>query len=345
MLRSSGGTVANLLDRWPSLTTFSPLFCSPQPSDSTELSPHSRTPTCPSPCPLGQLFREVSKSLSAWRPFCSSTSHSEWWLSDMSTHWNVNHMILLSPHICVCFISESLCLSAVTLLQFVAQPMLRGPHLGRGNWEFLSRWSLEPFLGSAYPGECQEGTLKGWGVRKTFSWNTYSTLTAINTFLVTFWNLKQVSGGEAKCLRFTEGGINSVQSVSRIWLFMTPWTGALQASLSIINSWSLLKLMSIELVIASNHPILCHPPLLLSIFPSIRVFSNESVLRIRWPKYWSFSFSISPSNLDWLHLAWTGWIPLGVQGTRKSLLQNHSSKASILQCLPFSPSLTSIHDY
>ena len=114
---------------------------------------------------------------------------------------------------------------------------------------------------------------------------------------------------------------------------MTPWTAARQASLSITNSWSLLKLMSIELVMPSNHLILCCPLLLLpSIFPSIRVFSNESVLRIRWPKYWSFSFSISPYNedpglisfrMDWLDL-------LAVQGTLKSLLQHHSSKASIL---------------
>ena len=115
---------------------------------------------------------------------------------------------------------------------------------------------------------------------------------------------------------------------------MTPWTAARQASLSIPNTWSLLKLMSIELVMPSNHLILCHPLLLLpSIFPSIRVFSNESTLSIGWPKYWSFSFSFSPSNkfsglisfrMDWLDL-------LAVQGTLKSLLQHHSSKASILQ--------------
>ena len=127
---------------------------------------------------------------------------------------------------------------------------------------------------------------------------------------------------------------SSVQSLSHAQLFATPWTVPHQASLSITNSWSLLKLMSIELVIPSNHLILCHPLLLLpSIFPSIRVFSNESVLCIRWPKYWSFSFSISPSNeysglisfrMDWLAL-------LAVQGTLKSLLQHHSSKASILQ--------------
>ena len=125
--------------------------------------------------------------------------------------------------------------------------------------------------------------------------------------------------------------ISSVQSLSLVRLFVTPWTAAHQASLSITNSQSLLKLMSIESVIPSNHLILCHP-LLPSSPPSIRVFSNESVLCIRWPKYWSFSFSISPSNeysglisfrMDWLDL-------LAVQGTLKSLLQHHSSKASIL---------------
>ena len=126
---------------------------------------------------------------------------------------------------------------------------------------------------------------------------------------------------------------SSVQSLSHVRLFVTPWTAAGQASLSITNSRNSLKLMSIESVMPSNHLILCHPLLLLpSIFPSIRVFSNESVLRIR-PKYWSFSFSISPSNeysglisfrMDWLDL-------LAVQGTLKSLLQYQSSKASILQ--------------
>ena len=123
----------------------------------------------------------------------------------------------------------------------------------------------------------------------------------------------------------------SAQSLSHVQLFETPWTAACQASLSIINSWSLLKLMSIESVMPSNHLILCHPILLLpSIFPIIRVFSNKSVLHIRPTKYWSFS--ISPSNeysglisfrMDWLDLH-------AVQGTLKSLLQHHSSKASIL---------------
>ena len=127
---------------------------------------------------------------------------------------------------------------------------------------------------------------------------------------------------------------SSILSLSHVRLFATPQTAARQASLSITNSRSLLKLMSIESVMPSNYLILCGPLLLLpSIFPSIRGFSSESVLRIRWPKYWSFSFSISPSNeysglisfrMDWLNL-------LAVQGTRKSLLQHHSSKASILQ--------------
>ena len=129
-----------------------------------------------------------------------------------------------------------------------------------------------------------------------------------------------------------------VMLLSHVWLFLTPWTTASQASLSITNSLSLLKLMSIKSVMPSNHLILCRPPLLLhSIFPSIRDFSSNSVLRIRWPEYWSFSFSISPSNeysglisfrMDWLAL-------LAVQGTLKSLLQHHSSKASVLRCSAF----------
>ena len=126
---------------------------------------------------------------------------------------------------------------------------------------------------------------------------------------------------------------SSAQSLSCVLLFATPWTAAHQASLPITNSGSLLKLMSIEFVRASNHLILrCSLLLLPSIFPSIRVFSNESVLCIRWPKYWSFSFSISPSN------EYSGLISfrrdlglLSVQGTLKSFLQHHSSKASILQ--------------
>ena len=131
---------------------------------------------------------------------------------------------------------------------------------------------------------------------------------------------------------------SSVQSLSHVQLFVTPWSAAFQASLSITNSRSLLKLMSVESVIPSKHLILCRPLLLLpSIFPSIGVFSNESVLRIRWPKYWSFSFSISPCNehpgrisfrMEWFDL-------LSVQGTLKSLLQHHNSKASVLWCSAF----------
>ena len=138
----------------------------------------------------------------------------------------------------------------------------------------------------------------------------------------------------------------SVQSLSCVQLFATSWTAAWQASLSITNTWSSLKLMSIESVMPSSHLILCRPILLLpSIFPSIRVFSNESVLHIRWPKYWSFSFSITPSNeysglisfrMDWLDL-------LAVQGTLESLLQHHSSKASILWCSAFLQSKSHIH--
>ena len=125
------------------------------------------------------------------------------------------------------------------------------------------------------------------------------------------------------------GGLQSVQSLSHVRFFVTPWTIARQASLSITNSWSLLKFMSIESVMLSNLLILFHPLLLLpSIFPSISVLSNESVLRIRWPKYWSFSFSISPSNeysgLIPFRMDWSGL--LSVQGTLKSLLQHHSSK-------------------
>ena len=131
---------------------------------------------------------------------------------------------------------------------------------------------------------------------------------------------------------------NSVQSLSRVWLFATPWIAACQASLSITISRSSLNLTSIKSLMPSSHLILCRPLFLLpSIPPSIRVFSNESTLHMKWPKYWSFSFSISPSTehpglmsfrMDWLDL-------LAVQGTLKSLLQHHSSKASILRCTAF----------
>ena len=143
----------------------------------------------------------------------------------------------------------------------------------------------------------------------------------ISTFPITFF----------VCVFFSS--VSSVQSLSRVRLFATPWITTHQASLSITNSQSLLKHMSIESVIPSSHLILCHPLLLLPPIPtSIRVFSNESALRTRWSKYWSFSFNLSPSNthpglisfrMHWLDL-------LAVQGTLKSLLQHHSSKASIL---------------
>ena len=136
-----------------------------------------------------------------------------------------------------------------------------------------------------------------------------------------------------RCLHLSVTHLSSVQFTQLCPTLCTPWTAAHQASLSITNFRNLLKLMSIKLVMPSNHLILCHPLLLLpSIFPRIRVFSKESVLHIRWPKYWSFSFSISPSNeysglisfsMDWLDL-------LAVQRTLNSLLQHHSSKVSIL---------------
>ena len=152
-----------------------------------------------------------------------------------------------------------------------------------------------------------------------------------------------------QCSTFFHEAFSSVQTLGHVRLFVTPWTAACQASLSIISSQSPPIPMSIESVMPSNHLILCYPLLLLpSIFPSIRVFSNESALRIRWPKYWSFSFSISPSNehprlisfrMDWLDL-------LAVQGTLNSLLQHHSSKVSILRHSAFSiVQLTSIHDH
>ena len=168
----------------------------------------------------------------------------------------------------------------------------------------------------------------------------------------TIWGMRLSKGfhTHAPCLlrRKCIHVFSSVQSLSGIQLFVTPWTAAHQAFLSITNSQSLLKLMSIESVMPSNHLILCCPLLLLSsIFPSIRVFSNESVLRIRWPKYCSFSFSISPSNeysglisftIDWFDL-------LAVQGTLKSLLQHHSSSInfSVLSLL-YGPTLISIHE-
>ena len=177
-------------------------------------------------------------------------------------------------------------------------------------------------------------------------------LSVLITFLkiLTFPHISTVVIYKILSRSFSE--FSSVQLLSHVQLFATPWIAARQASLSITNSQSLLKLMSIESVMPSNHLILCRPLLLPhSVFPSIRVFSNESVLHMRWPKHWSFSFSISPSNeysglisfrMDWLDL-------LAVQGILRSLLQLHSSKASTPQHpahapIPHSPAPTSIHD-
>ena len=149
-------------------------------------------------------------------------------------------------------------------------------------------------------------------------------------------------------LFFGPSQFSSVQSLSCVWLFVTPWTAAHQASLSITNSWSLLKLMSIESVIPSSHLILCRPLLLSpSIFPSIRVFSNESVLPIRWPKYWSLSFSISPSNeysglipfrMDWLDLL------AGRDSQESSSTPQFKSINSLVLCFLYSPCIVS-HPY
>ena len=150
---------------------------------------------------------------------------------------------------------------------------------------------------------------------------------------------REAAGGPAGAKhRCTGVWISSVQSLSHVRLFGTPWTAARQASLSITNSWSSLRLTSIKPVMPSSHLILCRPLLLLPpIPPSIRVFSNESTLHMKWPEYWSFSFSIIPSKeqpglisfrMDWLDL-------LAVQGILKSLLQHHNSKASILRCSAF----------
>ena len=139
-------------------------------------------------------------------------------------------------------------------------------------------------------------------------------------------------------LLFSLNWLSSVQLLSRVWLFATTWTVAFQASLSITNCQSLLKLMSIESVMPSNRLILCHPLLLPSIFPSIRVFSNESVLCIRWPKYWGFSFaSVLPMNFqDWSPLGWTGWISLKSKGLSR-VFSNTTVKNSSALSLPYSP--------
>ena len=192
------------------------------------------------------------------------------------------------------------------------------------------------------------------GLLQKFRWETdkFSSMIAVEIvktgwIMSIFWRWSWWDVGSEQKQKFTDActkwssfcfcfcffQFSSLQSLSCIRLFATPWTAACQASLSITNSWSWLKLVSIESIMPSNHLILCHPLLPPSIFPSIRVFSNESALCIRWPKYWSFSFSISPSN------EYSGWISfrmdcldlLAVQGTLKNLLQHYSSEASILQ--------------
>ena len=169
-------------------------------------------------------------------------------------------------------------------------------------------------------------------------------------FLESFWFLQQIWRRVllGRVFLVVGSSLQSVQSLSHVQLFATLWTAACQASLSIISSWGLLKLMSIELTMPSDHLILCRPLLLLpSIFPSIRIFSNELIFHIRWSKYWSFSFSISPSNeysglisfrIDWLDL-------LAVQGTLKSLLQQFKSISSSVLSFLYSPTLTNTHDY
>ena len=189
--------------------------------------------------------------------------------------------------------------------------MGRSPEVGSGNPLQIFAWRI--------PWTWKPGGLQSMGLQRVgHDWATNT-----STFRTAFIYLKMFS---------------SVQLLSQVRLFATPWITALQASLSIINSESLLKLMSIESEMPSSHLILCCPLLLLfPIPPSIRVFSNESTIPMRWPNYWSFSFSISPSSeypglisfrMDWLDL-------LAVQGTLKSLLQYHSSKASILRCSAF----------
>ena len=193
----------------------------------------------------------------------------------------------------------------------------------------------------------------GGGRNKNLNWLTLGRRWVLGISEARGWLSQEAGSLEAweSSLGKNPFTLSSVQSLSHVRLFATTWTAAHQASLYITNTQSLLKLMSVELVMPFNHLILCHPLLLPpSIFPS---FSNESVFHIRWPKYWSFSFSISPSNeysglislrMDWLDL-------LAVQGTLKSLLQHHSSKVSILlhqfSVLTFlySPTLTSIHDH
>ena len=188
-------------------------------------------------------------------------------------------------------------------------------------WMTTARPSRKVTLDQVALGALQAGWRHAGWIQKN-----RSTESSSNCWTTQCWATKMVVVFKLPSL----GVVSSVQLLSRVWFFAIPWIAARQASLSVINSQSLLKLMSIESVMPSNHLILCHPLiLLLPIPPSIRVFSNESTLHMRQPKYWSFSFSISPSNehpglisfrMDWLDL-------LAVQGTLKSLPQHHSSKA------------------
>ena len=138
----------------------------------------------------------------------------------------------------------------------------------------------------------------------------------------------------------------AVHSLSRAWLFSTPWTIARQASLSSTISWSFLRFMSIELVILSNHLILCHPLLLPSIFPSIRVFSNESALHIRWPNYWSFSNSLSNEYSELISFDWLIWSPCSPRDSPESFpAPQFESMSSLVLSLLYGPTFTSVHDY
>ena len=214
------------------------------------------------------------------------------------------------------------------------------------NFIYLCYWQRDQKLSTSYPAlqtlykannSLWFSSLQSTEIWKVCQWNQ-NLLFAPSIAQPCNWcsgaGLKPLLKGICSLHATSIGGFSSVQSLSRVWLFATPWIAARQASLSITNSRSSLKLTSIESVMPSSHLILCRPLLLLpSIPPSIRVFSNESTLRMRWPKYWSFSFNIIPSKdipglisfrKDWLDL-------LAVQGTLKSLLQHHSSKASILR--------------
>ena len=212
-------------------------------------------------------------------------------------------------------------------------------------WDFTSyllEWLLSKeqvilaIIWNKYWQECGENgkLLCSWLECKLFSASmekSMEVLQKIKCRTTTIWFGSSTSGYICKG---SSVQFSSFQSLGHVWLFASQWTRARQASLSITNSQSLLKLLSIALVMPSNHLILCHPLLLLpSVFPSIRVLSSESILCIRWPKYWSFSFSISRANeYSGLISFMIGWLDLlAVQGTLKCLLQHHSSKASILQ--------------